>query len=346
MASNTASVGVLIGRFQPFHSGHAHILKRLCKTTSHQIILIGSAYQPRTIKNPFTFVERGEMIDDFANSISARPTYAPLRDQPYNDAKWIQSVQETVKTLTPADVDVTLFGSDRDLSTWYLNAFPQWKLDLANPIDLDETLNATALRSQLFTERFDRSSWTDVPSTTTDFLEHFTKTENYKSLCDEYEFIQKYKSGWSRAPYPVTFVTVDAVVIQSGHVLVIERKAHPGKGLWALPGGFVNQNERLEAASIRELIEETAIKIPVPILKGSIKAKEIFDHPDRSLRGRTISTAYLFRLDDTKPLPKVKGGDDAVNAFWLPIAEARSHSQKWYEDHLSILDTMLGKIND
>jgi bifunctional NMN adenylyltransferase/nudix hydrolase len=80
--------------------------------------------------------------------------------------------------------------------------------------------------------------------------------------------IEKYKESWKAAPFPPTFVTVDAVVVQSGHVLLVKRKAMPGAGLWALPGGFLNQEETLLDGAIRELKEETKIKVPVPVLKG------------------------------------------------------------------------------
>jgi bifunctional NMN adenylyltransferase/nudix hydrolase len=149
------------------------------------------------------------------------------------------------------------------------------------------------------------------------------------------------------------------VVIQSGHVLLVKRGAEPGKGLWALPGGFVNQSERIRDAAIRELIEENGIsladgkkgqEITRSMLDGSIVDKEIFDDPARSERGRTVTVGYLFRLNDTKPLPKVKGqnvpayeanGKDIVeteDARWVPLEDALSRTDWWFEDHLSILE--------
>jgi bifunctional NMN adenylyltransferase/nudix hydrolase len=71
----------------------------------------------------------------------------------------------------------------------------------------------------------------------------------------------------------------------------------------------------------------------------------VFDHPGRSLRGRTITHAFLFDLDraDKKPgLPRVKGADDAVEAKWIPIAELLKMSDQIFEDHLSIIRTVLG----
>ena len=133
----------------------------------------------------------------------------------------------------------------------------------------------------------------------------------------------------------------------------------PGRGLWALPGGFLKQNQRFRQGAIEELIEETGIRLAEgkkaeeltrQILNGSVRDKELFDDPGRSLRGRTITTAFLFRLDDTKPLPKVKGMNvpayeangkqivETANAFWLPINEALEQTDRWFEDHLSIVE--------
>jgi bifunctional NMN adenylyltransferase/nudix hydrolase len=94
------------------------------------------------------------------------------------------------------------------------------------------------------------------------------------------------------------------------------------------------------------------------MLMGAIKESRNFDHPQRSLRGRTFTTNFLFRLDDTKPLPHVSGqyvpiGEpgggvdiETSNAFWMPISEARARTHIWFEDHHAQQDTMLGLIKD
>jgi len=166
----------------------------------------------------------------------------------------------------------------------------------------------------------------------------------YDLLVEEWKHIEAYKKAWSVAPYAPTFVTSDAVVVQSGHVLVVRRKHTPGKGLLALPGGFVNQDERVKDAAIRELMEETKIAVPEKVLNGSIVTSEVFDEPGRSLRGRTITHAFLFKLNDVASLPRVKGSDDAEKAFWMPIHDALAQPNLWFEDHLEIIRTMIAKI--
>jgi bifunctional NMN adenylyltransferase/nudix hydrolase len=147
---------------------------------------------------------------------------------------------------------------------------------------------------------------------------------------------------WDVAPYPVTFTTVDTLVIKSGCVLLIKRGTQLGKNQYAMPGGYLNANEGIEDGALRELKEETHIVVPPAVLKGSIKDVKVFDHPKRSLRGRIITHVHLIDLG-YGPLPEVKGGDDASGAFWLPIADVFQSEEKFFEDHYDIIVNMTSK---
>ena len=122
---------------------------------------------------------------------------------------------------------------------------------------------------------------------------------------------------------------------------MIKRKAEPGRGLWALPGGFLNADTdpSLQDAMIRELREETGIKLPVPVLVGSITDTHVFDAIDRSSRGRTITHCFKIQLPDGE-LPRVKGQDDAEKAKWIPIAEVRR--DQCFEDHYDLITWAVG----
>jgi bifunctional NMN adenylyltransferase/nudix hydrolase len=91
---------------------------------------------------------------------------------------------------------------------------------------------------------------------------------------------------------------------------------------------------------IRELREETGIKVPEPVLLGSITHNMVFDSIERSTRGRTITHAFRIDLESTE-LPKVKGADDAEKAKWVPVSEVKS--ELCYDDHFDIMLT-LGKL--
>jgi bifunctional NMN adenylyltransferase/nudix hydrolase len=135
-------------------------------------------------------------------------------------------------------------------------------------------------------------------------------------------------------------MTVDAVVEQSGHILVVKRRAEPGKGLWALPGGHLEEFETLNDGVIRELREETKIKVPDPVLRGSIHNTRMFDDPYRSNIGRVITYAAHIKLAGDTKLPKVKGADDAEKAVWLPIGMIKE--DMFFDDHFHIINYFLG----
>lgn len=337
---------VFIGRFSPFHNGHADVLSRALSRSKRVLVLIGSSFSARNIKNPFTYQERERMIRDWYveefDFDSTRLIIQPLTDHPYNDQEWIAQVQSIVLQYAGLTKPI-LTGANRDESTWYLKAFGDFfELDLLQESKTGLDFSATSVREMLFGRSIVHAS--KLPRTTEEILNKFLKSDEYYELVDEYQFIQRYKESWSKAPYAPTFVTVDAVVVQSGHLLVVQRDAQPGKGLLALPGGFVEQNERLQDACVRELLEETRIELSKAQLHGSITDREVFDHPGRSLRGRTITHAYIFRLKDTLGLPKVKPQAGEVRKVeWMPIAEAKIQPENWYEDHYAIFTHMLGR---
>ena len=110
-------------------------------------------------------------------------------------------------------------------------------------------------------------------------------------------------------------------------------------------GGFLNQNERIFPAALRELKEETNLDLPPKLIQGSLSKVQVFDHPDRSLRGRTITHAHLFILDGhdlQSGLPKIRAADDAMDAQWIPLNKLCTMSNEIFEDHLSICKSMLG----
>ncbi|EJL31222.1 cytidyltransferase-related enzyme [Caulobacter sp. AP07] len=334
-----------VGRFEPFHLGHLSVIRRALDEAPRVIVLIGSAEAPRSARNPWTFEERAVMIRAALGPDAGRLIIRPLVDHLYNETAWIADVQDSVAAAIAQDggaasASVALIGHEKDASSYYLRAFPQWAL-----IDVDQTamLSATDLRRHLFADDPGalRLLEANVPGPVLGMIQAFRTTEAYGRVADEFAHVEAYKAAWAVAPYAPTFVTADAVVVHSGHVLLVKRKAQPGKGLWALPGGFVNPRETVLDAALRELREETRLKLPAPVLRGGLKAQGVFDHPDRSLRGRTITHAFHFEFP-AGPLPAVRGGDDAARARWTPVAEARRMRGALFEDHFHILEHFLG----
>lgn len=115
--------------------------------------------------------------------------------------------------------------------------------------------------------------------------------------------------------YPRPAVTTDCVVFRFDgsqlKTLLIERGNEPYKGCWAFPGGFLNMDENAEQCALRELEEETGLKL------DHIEEFGTFSEVDRDPRGRVISIAFYGITE----LSEVKGGDDAAKAQWFPIDE-------------------------
>ena len=330
---------VLIGRFQPFHNAHLEIVKRATALCDKLIIVVGSSRQPRTYKNPFSFDERSRMIREATMGLSLQISIESNIDTIYNDQAWAVRVQQIVAQHTKSGERVGIIGHKKDDSSFYLDMFPQWGYE---DVELVEFLSAVDVRDLYFKWTFNSNFIKNVvPDSTYESLMAFRQTEEFAQIVREREFIAEHNKQYAGLRYPPIFSTADAVVICSGHVLMIKRRAEPGKGLWALPGGYVNANtdKSVEDAAIRELREETQIKVPAPVLRGSIVRSRVFDAIGRSPRGRIITHAFYIQLPDGE-LPKVKGSDDAEKARWVPIAEVQS--EQCFEDHYEILQHFVG----
>ncbi|MBO5627459.1 MAG: NUDIX hydrolase [Aeriscardovia sp.] len=110
--------------------------------------------------------------------------------------------------------------------------------------------------------------------------------------------------------YPRPAVTADCIVITreaEPKVLLIQRGNEPFKGGWAFPGGFMNMDETTEQCAIRELEEETGLRV------SNIQQIGAYSKIDRDPRGRTVTVAYLAIVDE--PI-FVTGQDDAAKAEW------------------------------
>jgi len=375
---------VLILRASPFHLGHAELVLRALKLSEEVVLFIGSAKQPRTVKNPFTAAERAEMIrcwyreekqkfvsdaEIAFNNWNGLGTLRieHIRDYRYSNQRWLADVHSKLPKI---DGDTYITGSDRDPSTFYLKMFPTFKLDIVEEnLAVSKALSATRVREIYFGQTLNGNQLTEadadmllkafLPPTTLKYLRVFKTLSEYTALVESYDHY-KYEeekskkasqllieAGYKSGLYMPNHVTVDAVVIQAGHILLVQRGHQPGKGLWALPGGHCEQTEWMFDGAIRELREETRIKVPEAVLRGSYKGDKMFDDPNRSLRyGRTYTRAFLFHLnvnlvDGKNVFPEVKGSDDAKIAKWFPIQEALGMSEVLFEDHGELIETMI-----
>lgn len=348
MGNKPHKLAVFIGRFQPFHIGHHTVIAAAANKVDSMLVLIGSACRPRSWKNPFTYQERQGFLAEGVADIDLPVDALPLVDTLYNDPAWATNVRTAVrlhmraKGLDPATTAVALTGFEKDKSSQYLRWFPEWEMLPASPhLHEGEVINATQMREMLFfggneRARFGASYVAEVQR----WME--AHPEAVAQIRAEGRFVKAYRQRIFDAEkvfgYPISVNTVDAVVAQSGHVLMVRRKALPGKGLWALPGGHIDRGESALTAVLREILEETGLDMP----KDALTKRHVFDHPDRSEKGWVRTEAFVFNMQNQPVMKPVKGGSDADIARWVPITNITPDTI--FEDHFDIIQTLVPDI--
>ncbi len=344
-------VAIYIGRFAPLHNGHIEVIKHCNKNYDKTIVLIGSKNKRRTTKNPFPVNEIKKWICD--NSDENTITLA-INDYLYSDNKWIAQIEDLVHSLfNKNEYDYYITGHEKDASSYYLKIFPTWKVNLLP--EFDNGISATYIRNnyfvddQIFSVTKNKCIKPYVSEKVLEDLIEFRKTQAFRDLMEERIYFDNEDKKFENYPYKDTlkFNCSDAVVVCDGNVLLIERDRAPGKGTWALPGGFVNKTETYEQCAIRELFEETCLKVPEKVIKGSLKRSKIFDNPNRNVGIPRITNAFYFEIQpDYKngfpKLPKIKGADDASSAKWISLAEVRH--MILFDDHSDIIDYFVNAI--
>lgn len=329
-------LAVYIGRFQPFHRGHAQVLKRALQEADRVLILVGSANLARDTRNSWTFSERLKIIwgvvDDLveeyaagvrltmgehqalAQEIKSRIAIEPLDDSPYRRSSWIDRVSMSARHATTAlRPRIALIGNIRDQTSEYLGWFPAWTYIACN----DSNINATTIRKAYFAGNvnFDQASWEDglqwnevlYPSTIA-ALHQFRETATYPYLMKQKAAEEAYRVRWGHGPHQ----TVDPVIVKGDHVLMIRRGGLEGTDSEGLPGGFLNAYERLIHGAAREGIEETALFVPA--------------HQHRAMREYLAESAK----DPGIPMPQFM-----LDAQKLLLSYQRGHGMRFDDPHRS-----------
>lgn len=314
---------ITFGRFEPLDTTHVDALRRMLDIAHRVVVLIGSAGLPRSPQHPWTFDERAATIEAAMGDEAMHVICRPLADHLYDEEAWRAEIERAVADVVHEQVAVSE--------------------DIPLPFPKVEALGGASeqVLRDLFFDGDAQAVARAVPPAVAAFLQMFRHDDAFPALMDEHETIRKYKQSWASAPYPPVFVTADTIATCSGHVLLIQRKSMPGRGLWAFPGGFLDGDEWLVDGARRELHEETGLELTAEEFRARLKATRLLDYPQRSQRGRTISHGFHVDLGDG-PLPEVTGADDAMQAKWIPIAEARTMRDRMFEDHFSILEYFLG----
>ena len=335
MKNKEYSLGVYIGRFQPFHNGHLHVVLEALEKCEKLLMLVGSVNLAPSIRNPWSFNERRDMIYlGVPYKYRDRLIIEEIRDSSYMNSSWIANVKSVIWQYNDTSKEVLLVGHGKDETSWYLKAFPEFNyLDVKNVTNID----ASNIREQIL--EGNPTLWpTQVPEQVCEMLLKLIKHTNFTMVREEYIHVKEYRKSWEGSPYEPIFVTTDAVVLAEEHVLVVRRGVEPGKGKIALPGGFLNAKEPIQESCFRELFEETNISLSRESLLTCLKDTHVFDSPNRSSRGRTITQAYCFDIEN---MAYVTGGDDADKAFWFPLVNLGPKEREFFEDHAQIINFFL-----
>lgn len=345
MTSKQHKLAVVIMRAQPFHMGHYHLINEARKIADEVAILLGSAGESRSLKNPFTYEERKSMIIEELDSLSGIHFF-PAYDYLYDDDIWSGEIIETIKENFDDlhQSEIIIVGHDKDETSFYLHTFP-WA---AIEVDNKDEINATDIRKDYFFGAYDFHSDKRTGYSVSAFLEEFATTDEYAKLKQEQTAVWAYKQSWAGSPFPPVFVATDAIVRYKDKIALIVRGGEFGVNKLALPGGYLEHDKTIFSNCLKELEEETGLSLFC--MESYLVGIEIYDKVNRSPRGRMITHCYYFDITDcpTSSLdydengyPLLTAGDDAVNALWLNLEEIKANRDKFFSDHWSIIFNML-----
>jgi bifunctional NMN adenylyltransferase/nudix hydrolase len=289
---------VMAGRFAPLSRDELSLLLSVFSKTEQVIVIITGADCAPSTQTPWSATEREAMIRAALGPLATRAVFRHVRDYRYRPDLAAKAVANVVPLERLPDEGAPIRAA-------FLREGPDGVRDL-------------------------------VPEAVLAWLHEFASTPAFTRLHNEQLYIDDYRKSWAVAPYPPIFVTVDAVIEHGDHVLLVKRGGQPGCGQWALPGGFVDDDETLLDAAVREVREETGLDLAPEAIAAHLLGSHVFDDPKRSARGRTITHAFHFRFSEGE-VPKVAAADDAEQARWMPVKELENLRDQFFEDHGDIL---------
>lgn len=340
-------VVVYRGRFQGLHDAHVKSILFGLSLAEKVIVVVGSANEPRTYyRNPFYENERIEMIhgaleEHFRHS---DVHFTTVEDNP-DDHVWASNVVEQVETVALAifgeHVPIAQIGFKKDANCVRdVDLFPEWEY-----IDTPhfEPLDATQVRDVLFSKKPLGFLKGVCPQPVIEYLKGFRVSEDFANMMAEKKFVEDYQKQFAGLEYAPTFVTGDNVPFRDGHVLLVRRKGHPGKGLWALAAGFFNAADRITksgevvkadknvfACAVRELFEETKAQLTKEQLQAALLGVKLLDAEGRDPRGRILTHVHAYDLDAYDDF-SIEASDDAEEVRWWPVSEVTRRMM--YADH-------------
>jgi len=328
-------VGIIIGRFQPFHNGHKALIDKSLAECEKTIVFIGSANKLPDFQNPFSNEERKELISRCYTEHSDRLTLVYLHDKP-NREEWTGNIYGYLNHIV-GDIDpslATMYTSSKDKEFYEETLlFPVATLDAPG-------ISGTSIRSALYKEEGIPKT---LPGPVTTMLRLFTKTQHWDRMKAEHDSCV---SGKSRAVLAHAFnnpiePVVHAVVVQDNKVLVIKRNSVRGYGQWAIPGGFLEKDESTQAGAVRELKEETGVDL-MNLQCGQLAVTVEENIGDLSVR--TLGINYLFAVKDDEDIHVDCDPKEVLDWQWVDLADILNETTLLFYNHNLVVQRLMAEM--
>ena len=325
---------IIIGSFQPFHNDHVDLVKEALKNNDRVTII--ALDEKCSVHSPWSPVEVWNMIALSLTDDIDRIDVSFVENLKYDDSTFYINLINEIKQVKNPVLWTSEYGNI-EYNLVLRTKIPIYKYAIVS----DKAIKSSQIRKDFVSGEPELINDKVHPEVFNYLIQN--RNDNaikFIDLYNDHHFSESYKSTVSK--YDPVYMTTDSVVTRSdGKVLLVTRGKNPGMNKLALPGGFLDKNERLENAAIRELIEETKINIPNYVLRKKIISNKVFDDPKRSLRDRVITNAFHFDLSDYSNMITVEGADDAKKADWYDLRDL--NGEVMFEDHYEILMSFLGE---
>lgn len=338
---------------------HFKLIECAHEVAEHVVVLLGSSNKAVSFSNPFSFLQRKQMIQSSLSGIHQMKTsFMALRDYDHMNHEWEIEVTRLVgkhaKSLASGgdltNDDIVMVVHEKDDSTYYANVFPQYN---KHEVESFGNINATDLRKAFFSQNHgllpDLSSKLEAIEGKTrkgviSYLRKYALVDDsfgYGYVCQQLWEINNAKEPYEFLPHGIKFKTADALVICGNSVLLgLRGDDCYGANQWALPGGYIEEGETFNSAWLRELNEETEIDVPERAMRNAYKGRLEFEGAKRDERGDYTTQCAIVVLEQNPDgtLPKVKGATDLKKAQWFTFSEVENMKRYMFLDHAGIIE--------
>lgn len=332
-----AELGIIIGRFQPFHNGHKALIDKALKECKKVLVLVGSSNKLPNHKNPLTTEERMKMVEGtYGNSIVLRG----LADNP-SLTEWVGNVYGHYMAIT-GDIDPTLVNLyTGDSTAEFYNEYFAVRVVTAQVQGLPESKD---ILRKLYYGQFSMGS-SLLPSQTRQRLIPLMKTTHWDRMCLEHRTCKAREAEaflghkYNNPIEPVAH----AVVVRGDKILLVKRNSTTGYGQWACPGGFVQGDETTVEAALRELKEETGVDL---IGKRAVQMACCVEENLEGLSVRSLGINYLFAVHREENLEITIAPEEVLKYKWGSLKDILNEKEILFYNHNLIVQRLYASISE